>query len=123
MASYPQDSKMSFSGWCCQFWTGAYGAARLGGRRVSFDSRRSSCRGRKVHVKPQRILPGVKHRSWGRLWGLMVPKISQGQGGGSMLQVKVLVDVHVTHLSGETEAHVAVRRLPVSVSLFSKLKD
>lgn len=30
---------MSFSGWWCQFWTGAYGAARLGGRRVRRGSR------------------------------------------------------------------------------------
>lgn len=44
----------------------------------------------------------------------MAPKISQGLGGGSMLWVKVLTDVCVAHLSGETEAQVAVRRLPVS---------
>lgn len=39
LASYAHDSKMSFSGWWCQFWTGAYGAAKLGGRRVRRGSR------------------------------------------------------------------------------------
>lgn len=60
---------MSFSGWCCQFWTGAYGAARLGGRRVSLDSRRSSCMGRNTDVKPQEVQPGLEQLSGG-LFGL-----------------------------------------------------
>ena len=54
---------MSFSGWCCQFWTGAYGAARLGGRRVSFDSRRSSWKGTNMDVKPQQGQSRLKHGS------------------------------------------------------------
>lgn len=52
---------MSFSGWCCQFCTGAYGAARLGGRSVSLDSRRSSC----TDVKPQGVQAGLERLSGG----------------------------------------------------------
>lgn len=43
---------MSFSGWCCQLCTGAYGAARLGGRRVSLVSLGSSCGHTVGHCSP-----------------------------------------------------------------------